>query len=229
MRGSRSAFNSCIRGKGIPNAKAHGSVGHLYKHAWRLILNGIALQTQSRWPGRNSCPTAVAARHALQTCTSHSNTPTQKHNHFLRPSPNERTCMGWHERHASLRRGSRGTLRPEALNLEAWNIMLRDFELERDRKEARAARRGARCRVSPFTFPRDGDEAETLWPRHRWRPGGKDGAAAEDVTPPPSWKEGDGATPSFPYIPEILLASLRPSRGQHTRNRGSRASEKTPP
>jgi hypothetical protein len=37
----------------------------------------------------------------------------------LRPSPNERTCMGWHERHASLRRGSRGTLRPEALNLEA--------------------------------------------------------------------------------------------------------------
>jgi hypothetical protein len=37
----------------------------------------------------------------------------------LRPSPNERTCMGWHERHASLRRGSRGILRPEALNLEA--------------------------------------------------------------------------------------------------------------
>ena len=38
---------------------------------------------------------------------------------YLRPSPNERTCMGWHERHASLRRGSRGILRPEALNLEA--------------------------------------------------------------------------------------------------------------
>lgn len=44
-------------------------------------------------------------------------TGTQKNK--LRPSPNERTCMGWHERHASLRRGSRGTLRPEALNLEA--------------------------------------------------------------------------------------------------------------
>lgn len=42
----------------------------------------------------------------------------QKHL-LLRPSPNERTCMGWHERHASLRRGSRGILRPEALNLEA--------------------------------------------------------------------------------------------------------------
>ncbi len=40
-------------------------------------------------------------------------------NFYLRPSPNERTCMGWHERHASLRRGSRGILRPEALNLEA--------------------------------------------------------------------------------------------------------------
>ena len=34
--------------------------------------------------------------------------------------------MGWHERHASHLRGSRGTLRPEALNLEAWNHMLRD-------------------------------------------------------------------------------------------------------
>ncbi|KAH9600720.1 hypothetical protein LSM04_002851 [Trypanosoma melophagium] len=57
----------------------------------------------------------------------------------------------------------------------------------------------------------------TLWPRDRWHLGGKDGAAAEeDVTPPPSWKEGDGATPSFPYIPDTRLASLRPSRGQHT-------------
>jgi hypothetical protein len=27
--------------------------------------------------------------------------------------------MGWHERNASLRWGSRGILRPEALNLEA--------------------------------------------------------------------------------------------------------------
>lgn len=44
----------------------------------------------------------------------------------LSPSPNERTCMGWHERNASLRWGSRGILRPEALNLEAWNFMLRD-------------------------------------------------------------------------------------------------------
>lgn len=46
-------------------------------------------------------------------------TLTGKPKTLLRPSPNERTCMGWHERHASLRRGSRGTLRPEALNLEA--------------------------------------------------------------------------------------------------------------
>jgi hypothetical protein len=46
------------------------------------------------------------------------NTTTPK----LRPSPNERTCMGWHERHAPLRWGSRGILRPEALNLEAWNF-----------------------------------------------------------------------------------------------------------
>jgi len=36
--------------------------------------------------------------------------------------------MGWHERHASLRWGSRGISRPEALNLEAWNFMLRNFE-----------------------------------------------------------------------------------------------------
>jgi hypothetical protein len=37
--------------------------------------------------------------------------------------------MGWHERHASLRWGSRGISRPEALNLEAWNFMLRDTNL----------------------------------------------------------------------------------------------------
>ncbi|CBH12940.1 hypothetical protein, unlikely [Trypanosoma brucei gambiense DAL972] len=43
------------------------------------------------------------------------------------PSPNESTCMGWHERHAPRPWGSRGTLRPEALNLDAWNFMLRDF------------------------------------------------------------------------------------------------------
>jgi lipopolysaccharide/colanic/teichoic acid biosynthesis glycosyltransferase len=36
--------------------------------------------------------------------------------------------MGWHERYASVYdRGSRGTLRPEALNLTAWNHMLTDF------------------------------------------------------------------------------------------------------
>ena len=34
--------------------------------------------------------------------------------------------MGWHERHAPFRWGSRGISRPEALNLEAWNFMLRD-------------------------------------------------------------------------------------------------------
>ena len=39
--------------------------------------------------------------------------------------------MGWHERHASLRWGSRGILRPEALNLEAWNFMLRDTNLKK--------------------------------------------------------------------------------------------------
>lgn len=39
----------------------------------------------------------------------------------LRPSPNERTRMGWHRRHAwDSFPGSRGTLRPETLNLEAW-------------------------------------------------------------------------------------------------------------
>ena len=39
----------------------------------------------------------------------------------LRPSPNERTRMGWHRRHAwDSFLGSRGTLRPETLNLEAW-------------------------------------------------------------------------------------------------------------
>jgi len=30
----------------------------------------------------------------------------------LRPSPNERTCMSWHKRHASLRRGWRGIYVP---------------------------------------------------------------------------------------------------------------------
>jgi len=38
--------------------------------------------------------------------------------------------MGWHERHAlGSSQGSRGTSRPETLNLEAWNIMLRDTKL----------------------------------------------------------------------------------------------------
>ncbi|KAH9593127.1 hypothetical protein LSM04_002912 [Trypanosoma melophagium] len=57
----------------------------------------------------------------------------------------------------------------------------------------------------------------TLWPRHRWRLGGKDGAATgEDVTPPPSWKEGDGATPSFPLHSRHPSRVISPGRGQHT-------------
>lgn len=43
--------------------------------------------------------------------------------------------MGWHERHASLRWGSRGILRPEALNLEAWNYMLRDIIVSAEEEE----------------------------------------------------------------------------------------------
>jgi len=40
---------------------------------------------------------------------------------LLRPAANDRTRMGWHKRHASVSdRGSRGILRPETLNLEAW-------------------------------------------------------------------------------------------------------------
>jgi len=35
-----------------------------------------------------------------------------KTNNNLRPSPNERTCMGWHKRHASVRRGWRGIYVP---------------------------------------------------------------------------------------------------------------------
>ena len=47
----------------------------------------------------------------LRTCQTHVNeiVPQEnaKHNTHLRPSPNERTCMGWHKRHAPLR-GARG-------------------------------------------------------------------------------------------------------------------------
>lgn len=50
----------------------------------------------------------------------------------LRPSPNERTRMGWHRRHAwDSFPGSRGTLRPETLNLEAW-ISCSGTHLHRD-------------------------------------------------------------------------------------------------
>jgi hypothetical protein len=43
--------------------------------------------------------------------------------------------MGWHERHAlGSSQGSRGTSRPETLNLEAWIIMLRDNFLTADKQ-----------------------------------------------------------------------------------------------
>lgn len=48
------------------------------------------------------------------------NQKNNKHTLFWRPSPNERTCMGWHKRYALALAGAQGTLRPEALNLEAW-------------------------------------------------------------------------------------------------------------
>ncbi|KAH9599082.1 hypothetical protein LSM04_006850 [Trypanosoma melophagium] len=70
----------------------------------------------------------------------------------------------------------------------------------------------------------------TLWPRHRWRLGGKDGAATgEDVTPPPSWKEGDGATPSFQPRLEHATHAPRPSRivAEHWRW-GARRARGTP-
>lgn len=45
-----------------------------------------------------------------EACTAQGyRNPNKPH---LRPSPNERTCMGWHERHASLRWGSRGIYVP---------------------------------------------------------------------------------------------------------------------
>eukprot|EP00758_Cryptobia_borreli_P016984 Tbor_TRINITY_DN6152_c3_g8::TRINITY_DN6152_c3_g8_i1::g.21453::m.21453 len=45
----------------------------------------------------------------------------------LKPTPSHRRkIVGWHKRLAPATRGTRGNLRPEALNLEAWNIMLRD-------------------------------------------------------------------------------------------------------
>ena len=36
--------------------------------------------------------------------------------------------MGWHTRHAPLHAGLEGHLRPETLNLTAWNYMLWDSE-----------------------------------------------------------------------------------------------------
>jgi hypothetical protein len=48
-------------------------------------------------------------RVCLTARTHHVSNTTNTH---LRPSPNERTCMGWHERHASLRWGSRGIYVP---------------------------------------------------------------------------------------------------------------------
>jgi hypothetical protein len=41
-----------------------------------------------------------------------------------RPPTNDRTCMGWHTRHASTSSGLEGHLRPETLNLTAWNHAL---------------------------------------------------------------------------------------------------------
>lgn len=42
----------------------------------------------------------------------------------IRPPTNDRTCMGWHTRHASIRSRLEGHLRPETLNLTAWNHAL---------------------------------------------------------------------------------------------------------
>ena len=44
--------------------------------------------------------------------------------HTKRPPTNDRTCMGWHTRHASTLSGLEGHLRPETLNLTAWNHAL---------------------------------------------------------------------------------------------------------
>lgn len=44
--------------------------------------------------------------------------------HPKRPPTNDRTCMGWHTRHASTSSGLEGHLRPETLNLTAWNHAL---------------------------------------------------------------------------------------------------------
>jgi len=44
-----------------------------------------------------------------------------KTNFTIRPPTNDRTCMGWHTRHASTSSGLEGHLRPETLNLTAWN------------------------------------------------------------------------------------------------------------
>jgi len=44
-----------------------------------------------------------------RTSDAHFKSKQQQH---LRPSPNERTCMGWHKRHASVRRGWRGIYVP---------------------------------------------------------------------------------------------------------------------
>ena len=48
----------------------------------------------------------------------------QQTNFTIRPPTNDRTCMGWHTRHASTPSRLEGHLRPETLNLTAWNHAL---------------------------------------------------------------------------------------------------------
>lgn len=53
-------------------------------------------------------------------------TPNKQNNQNLRPPTNDRTCIGWHERYGGVLPCLEGHLRPEALNLTAWNLMLMD-------------------------------------------------------------------------------------------------------
>jgi hypothetical protein len=69
-------------------------------------------------------PVRKSARFVLSRCKTHRNRgeglspmEQQKHKNTIRPPTNDRTCMGWHTRHASILSRLEQHLRCETLNL----------------------------------------------------------------------------------------------------------------
>jgi hypothetical protein len=85
-------------------------------------------KTQSALPA--SLAPSISHDHKLFRCTRVGPTVWTSNNKFQRPSPNERTCMGWHERYALVvRPGLEGHFTSRGAKPNGLKNMLRDLIL----------------------------------------------------------------------------------------------------